>query len=80
MRGTVAGITNRHPKQPRNPRERTARLGRTGIQAGHVAAAVPATAVPSRKAIPEAAGCRVLSLKLRHFRNQNINQNESANI
>lgn len=73
----VAGI-NRHLKQPGGLRERMGRLGRTEVQFGQVATAMPARAVPSRETNPEAVGCGVLPLRLRHFKNQNIN--ESANI
>lgn len=68
----MAGVTNRHPKQAGELRERIEKLGGrvTGIQCGHRAIA-PARAAPSRETIPEAVGCRVLSMKPRHFRDQN---------
>lgn len=76
----VAGITNRNPEQPSDWRERMGMLERTSNQFGNVEAAVTARAASSRETIPEVVGCRVLSLKPRHFRNQNTHQNESAKI
>lgn len=56
------------------------RWGGDAEAGGQVAAAGPGRALSPGETVPEAAGCRVLSLKPRHFRHQNANENQSAKI